>query len=41
MRWTGKGELYNGEVIWSGEDVIHNKGVGFLLSTRAKNSPVG
>ena len=39
--WTSKRELYNGEVIWSGEDVNHNKGVGFLLSTRAKDSLIG
>ena len=39
-RWTGKGELYNREVIWSGENVNHKKGVGFLLSTRAKDSLV-
>ena len=38
---TGKGELCNGEVVWSGENVNHNKGVGFLLSTRAKDSLIG
>ena len=39
--WTGKGELYNGEVIGSGEDVNHNKGVGFLQSNKAKTLPLG
>ena len=41
MYWTGKGELYNGEVIWSGEDVNHNKGVGLLQSNKAKTLLLG
>jgi len=32
MRWTGSGEMNNGEIIWSGEEKNHTKGVGFLLN---------
>jgi len=38
MRWTGKGEMNGREVIWSGEEKSHTKGVGFLLSKRARNA---
>jgi hypothetical protein len=41
MRWTGVGELNGGEVIWSGEEKNHVKGVGFLLSKRAKDAMLG
>jgi len=38
MRWTGKREMNGGEVIWSGEEKSHTKGVGFLLSKRARTA---
>ncbi len=41
MRWTGAGELNGGEVIWSGEGKDHMRGVGFLLSKRAKDALLG
>ena len=41
MRWTGTGEMNGGEVIWSGEDKNHVKGVGFLLSKRARSPLLG
>ena len=41
MHWTGVGELNGGEVIWSGEEKKHAKGVGFLLSQRAKDALLG
>uniref|UniRef100_A0A672MKF5 Endonuclease/exonuclease/phosphatase domain-containing protein n=1 Tax=Sinocyclocheilus grahami TaxID=75366 RepID=A0A672MKF5_SINGR len=41
MRWTGVGELNGGEVIWSGEEKNHMRGVGFLLSKRAKDALLG
>jgi len=41
MRWTGVGELNGGEVIWSGEEKNHVRGVGFLLSKRAKDALLG
>ena len=41
MHWTGVGELNGGEVIWSGEVRKHVKGVGFLLSKRAKEALLG
>ncbi len=41
MRWTGVGELNGGEVIWSGEEKDHMRGVGFLLRKRAKDTLQG
>ena len=41
MRWTGAGELNGGEVIWSGEEKEHYRGVGFLLSEKAKAALAG
>uniref|UniRef100_A0A672N8W4 Endonuclease/exonuclease/phosphatase domain-containing protein n=1 Tax=Sinocyclocheilus grahami TaxID=75366 RepID=A0A672N8W4_SINGR len=41
MRWTGVGELNGGEVIWSGEEKNHMRGVDFLLSKRAKDALLG
>jgi len=41
MQWTGTGEMNGGEVIWSAEKQQHTKGVGFLLSARAKAALVG
>ena len=41
MHWTGVGELNGGEVIWSGEEKKRVKGVGFLLSKRAKEALLG
>ncbi|CAF4049065.1 unnamed protein product [Rotaria sp. Silwood2] len=38
VRWTGKGETTNGDFIWCGNDNTHNKGVGMLLSTRARKA---
>lgn len=40
MRWKGKGELNNGEVIWSGgKNAMF--GVGFVLSKRAREALIG
>jgi hypothetical protein len=33
VRWTGKGETLAGDFIWSGEEKIYMRGVGFLLSS--------
>ena len=41
VRWTGKGETSNGDFIWSGEDNTHTKGVGMLLSTKARKALMG
>jgi len=41
VRWTGKGETPNGDFIWSGEETIHMRGVGFLLSAQAKKALIG
>jgi exonuclease III len=41
VRWTGKGETPAGDFIWSGEEKMHMKGVGFLLSPRAKKALIG
>ncbi len=41
VRWTGAGELNGGEMIWSGEEKDHVRGVGFLLSQRAKAALLG
>ncbi|CAM4977717.1 unnamed protein product [Rotaria socialis] len=38
VRWTGKGETSRGDFIWSGENNNHIRGVGILLSTKAKKS---
>ena len=41
VRWTGAGEINEGEVIWSGEEKDHTRGVGFFLSKRARASLLG
>ena len=41
VRWTGKGETSAGDFIWSGEEKLHMKGVGFLLSAQAKRALIG
>ncbi|CAF4378340.1 unnamed protein product, partial [Rotaria sp. Silwood2] len=41
VRWTGKGETSNGDFIWSGEETVHMRGVGFLLSAQAKKALIG
>ncbi|CAF3677816.1 unnamed protein product [Rotaria socialis] len=41
VRWTGKGETPRGDFIWSGENTTHTKGVGLLLSTKAKKAMIG
>ncbi|CAF1270699.1 unnamed protein product [Adineta ricciae] len=41
VRWTGKGETTNGDFIWCGGDNTHTKGVGMLLSTRARKALMG
>ncbi|CAF4692807.1 unnamed protein product, partial [Rotaria sp. Silwood2] len=41
VRWTGKGETPNGDFIWSGEDTTHTRGVGMLLSAKAKKTLIG
>ena len=41
VRWTGKGETSNGDFIWSGEENIHTRGVGLLLSETARKALIG
>ena len=41
VRWTGKGETSLGDFIWSGEETLHMRGVGFLLSAQAKKALIG
>ncbi|CAF2077579.1 unnamed protein product [Rotaria magnacalcarata] len=41
VRWTGKGETLRDDFIWSGENTTHMKGVGLLLSTKAKKAMIG
>ena len=41
VRWTGKSETSNRDVIWSGEDKEHVRGVGMLLSDRARKALIG
>jgi exonuclease III len=41
VRWTGKGETPRGDFIWSGESTTHTKGVGLLLSAKARKSLIG
>ena len=41
VRWTGKGETSNRDFIWSGEDTTHVRGVGMLLSDRARKALIG
>ncbi|CAF1429077.1 unnamed protein product [Rotaria magnacalcarata] len=41
VRWTGKGETPRGDFIWSAENTTHTKGVGLLLSTKAKKAMIG
>lgn len=36
VRWAGKGETSHGDFIWSGEEKLHMRGVGFLLSPQGK-----
>lgn len=38
MRWTGFGEINEGEVIWLGVEMQLCKGVGFLLRIKAKST---
>ena len=41
MHWIGTGEIGGGEVIWSGKDKDHERGVGFLLSKKARGCLLG
>ncbi|CAF3362855.1 unnamed protein product [Rotaria socialis] len=41
VRWTGKGEISSGDFIWPGEDSTHTRGVGMLLSAKAKKTLIG
>ena len=41
VRCTGKGETSNGDFIWSGEEKLHMRGVGFLLGEQAKKALIG
>ena len=41
VRWTGKGETSNGDFIWSGEEKLHMRDVGFLLGEQAKKALIG
>lgn len=36
MRWTGSGDLNNGEVIWSGEEKDHQRGGGISVELKGK-----
>ena len=38
VRWTGKDETLDRDFIWSGEDKTRVRGVGVLLSERAKKA---
>ncbi|CAF0874075.1 unnamed protein product [Adineta steineri] len=38
VRWTGQGETSNGDFIWCGESNTHTKGVGMLLSVKARKA---
>ncbi|CAF1392297.1 unnamed protein product [Adineta steineri] len=38
VRWTGQGETSNGDSIWCGESNTHTKGVGMLLSVKARKA---
>ena len=41
VRWARKSETSNRDFIWSGEDKIHVRGVGMLLSDRARKALIG
>ena len=41
VRWTGKGETLNRDIICSGEDKAHVRGVGMLLNDKARKAPIG
>ena len=41
VRWTGKGETSNRDFIWSGDAKTHVRGVGMLLSDRARKALIG
>ena len=41
VRWTGRGETSHGDFIWSGEEKLHTRDVGFLLSPQAKKALIG
>jgi hypothetical protein len=41
VRWAGKGETPNEDFIWSGEEISHMRGVGFLPSTQGKKALIG
>jgi hypothetical protein len=41
VRWTGKGETSNGDFIWSREEKLHMRGVGFLISAQANKALIG
>ena len=41
VRWTGKGETPNRDFIFSGEEKTHLRGIGMLLSDRARKALIG
>ncbi|CAF3252389.1 unnamed protein product, partial [Rotaria socialis] len=41
VHWAGKGETPSGDFIWPGEDTTHTRGVGMLLSAKAKKTLIG
>ena len=41
VRWTGKGETPNIDFIFSGEEKTHLRGIGMLLSDKARKAPIG
>ena len=41
VRWTGAGEVNGCEMIWSGDETEHQRGVGFLLNSRARMALLG
>ena len=41
VRWAGRGETQSGDFIWSGEENTHTRGVGLLLSIKARKALIG
>ena len=41
VRWTRKGETLSRDFIWSGEDKTYVRGVGMLVSDRARKALIG
>ena len=41
VHWTRKGKTSNRDFVWSGDDKTHVRGVGMLLSDRARKALIG